>query len=181
MSSASISISDENLDLVDIFNWNNSIDQFSTRQDPTFNRSNVPPTIISIYEPKFLEIYSAYKRYSSCNNPNVDLSDLSAQHLMSICLNNLIPFSNWARDISTSAFIRSVLFENPDMRPEVRNGLAMIVVYTFSAAKAHASGMSRSNSNGRGTAEQLNLTDAPMNTFFSDRKVPTRSSRTCSR
>ncbi len=154
----------DSLDLIDVFNWNNNaIDQFSMRPDPNFGRSNVPPTIISIYEPKFLEIYMSYKRYLSCNESNVNFNnrkELSTQHLMSICLNNLIPFSNWARNVSNSAFIRSALFANPDMRPEVRNGLAMVLVYTFSAAKADASLALNHTMHNRGRVQQLQLSDA---------------------
>jgi hypothetical protein len=56
---------------------------------------------------------------------------------MTLCLNNLLAFSNWARDSNNATFIRVTLFENPDMRPEVRNGLAMILVYVCSAAKSN--------------------------------------------
>ncbi len=95
-----------------------------------------PPTITSIYEPKFLEIFNSYTKFAAAYEPNIDLTNPASQHLMTLCLNNLLPFSNWARTTNTSSYIRATLFENPDMRPEVRNGLALILVYTFSAAKA---------------------------------------------
>lgn len=99
-------------------------------------RMNNPPTITSIYEPKFLEIFNAYRQFAQSYEPNIDLVNLSTQHLMTLCLNNLLPFSNWARDSATSSYIRNTLYDHADMRPEVRNGLALIIVYTFSAAKA---------------------------------------------
>lgn len=99
-------------------------------------RMNNPPTITSIYEPKFLEIFIAYRQFAQSYEPNIDLVNLSSQHLMTLCLNNLLPFSNWARDSATATYIRNTLYDHADMRPEVRNGLALIIVYTFSAAKA---------------------------------------------
>ncbi len=86
-----------------------------------------PPTISNIYEPKFLEIFNTYAKFASSYEPNLDLSNPASQHLMTLCLNNLLPFSNWARETTTSSYIRATLFENPDMRPEVRNGLALIL------------------------------------------------------
>lgn len=94
------------------------------------------PTIATIYEPKFFEIYQAYQQFVlQTESENIN-QNLHQQHLMTLCLNNLLGFSNWARDSSTAHWIRATLFENPDMRPEVRNGLAMIIVYVFAAAKA---------------------------------------------
>lgn len=101
----------------------------------TVRKSN-PPTITTIYEPKFLDIFNSYRQFAANYEPNIDLSSPSQQHLMTLCLNNLLPFCNWARETNTSSFIRASLFDNTDMRPEVRNGLALIIVYTFSAAKA---------------------------------------------
>jgi hypothetical protein len=99
-------------------------------------KKNVIPTITTIYEPKFFEIYQAYLTHQHQFEPDVNNLHPGQQHLVTLCLNNLLCFSNWARDSTTGNWIRATLFENPDMRPEVRNGLAMILVYTFSAAKA---------------------------------------------
>ncbi len=99
-------------------------------------KKNVIPTITTIYEPKFFEIYQAYIQHQQQFDPDVNNSNPGLQHLVTLCLNNLLCFCNWARDSTTGTWIRATLFENPDMRPEVRNGLAMILVYTFSAAKA---------------------------------------------
>jgi hypothetical protein len=97
----------------------------------------VIPTITTIYEPKFFEIFQAYNQHCLQYEPNIKNHHIANAHLMTLCLNNLLPFSNWARESDNALFIRVSLFENPDMRPEVRNGLAMIVVYVFSAAKAN--------------------------------------------
>lgn len=101
-----------------------------------FNKKNNAPTIATIYEPKFYEIYQAYFQYILHNEADLVLQSLHQQHLMTMCLHYLISFCNWSRDCVNGNWIRATLFENSDMRPEVRNGLAMILVYVFSAAKA---------------------------------------------
>lgn len=103
------------------------------------NSNTLVPTIASVYEPKFIDIYNTYKSFVLKQQINLDLNfnDISKHHLMTLCLNNLLTFSNWARDSANSEYIRTALFENQDLRPEVRNGLAMILVYTFSAALSH--------------------------------------------
>ena len=46
-------------------------------------------------------------------------------------------FSCWVRESnSRMTWIFKILEENPDLRPEVRNGLCIIFVYAISAAKA---------------------------------------------
>lgn len=97
----------------------------------------VIPTITTIYEPKFFEIFQAYQQHVQQFEPTIKNYGIQNTHLMTLCLNNLLPFSNWAREGSNALFIRASLFENPDMRPEVRNGLAMILVYVFAAARAN--------------------------------------------
>lgn len=100
-------------------------------------RKNVIPTITTIYEPKFYEIYRSYQTYLDVHHPEINNSNSTQQHLMTLCLNNLLAFSQWSREPASNAqWIRTSLFENPDMRPEVRNGLALILVYTFSSAKS---------------------------------------------
>ena len=92
-------------------------------------------SITQLFEPKFLEIYDAYKdhMYSVKGSSEIDLS----QHLMSLCLDHLVPFSCWAREsTSRCSWIQKKLDDNIDLRPEVRNGLCMVFVYSFSAAKA---------------------------------------------
>ncbi|RYG95801.1 hypothetical protein EON65_55395 [archaeon] len=90
-------------------------------------RKNVIPTIATIYEPKFFEIFQAYQSYVSIHHSAINNAMASQQHLMTLCLNNLLVFSQWAREGDNAQYVRSTLFENPDMRPEVRNGLALIL------------------------------------------------------
>lgn len=87
---------------------------------------------IKIYEPLFYEVY---KRYSRSIHPyQIDLK----LHLFSLCINHLVSFSIWLRsDSETSNQIHTLLNNNPDLRPEVRNGLSMILIYTFSTAQAY--------------------------------------------
>jgi hypothetical protein len=99
-------------------------------------KKNVIPTIATIYEPKFFEIYQQYYQFILHNEPELIVQNPAQQHLMTLCMNYLLSFSNWARDAVNGNWIRATLFENPDMRPEVRNGLAMIIVYVFASAKA---------------------------------------------
>jgi hypothetical protein len=132
----------------------NESGQGSPDFDPSNPNMNVPskkpviPTITTIYEPKFFEIFQAYQQYVNQHEPHIKNYNIQNCHLMTLCLNNLLAFSNWARESNNALFVRVTLFENPDMRPEVRNGLAMIIVYVFSAAKANEMRISNpSNSN----------------------------------
>ena len=136
------------------------------------------PSISTIYEPKFLEIYLSYQQHlhehfheiqevilawdqkslevlqshtKSCLSgslsgavgqdgssrfwPKTYEIDRSLS-LFPLCLSHLITFSNWVRDSAINAWVKTTLFDNPDLRPEVRNGLAMIMVYTFAAGKS---------------------------------------------
>ncbi len=62
--------------------------------------------------------------------------DLS-KHLLSVCVENLIDFSCWSRESAAHCqWVHETLDENADLRPEVRNGLAMILIYCFSSAQA---------------------------------------------
>jgi hypothetical protein len=87
-------------------------------------------SILEYYEPKFLEIFTTYVKSTG---KTVDINS----HFLSMCLEHVIPFNVWARESNSRlAWIRSVLDDNPDLRPEVRNGLSMIYIYAFSAGKA---------------------------------------------
>ena len=89
-------------------------------------------SILALFEPKFREIFSSY---CSAMGSIIVLST----HLMALCLEHLITFSCWCRESNNRCvWIRNVLEENADLRPEVRNGMAMILIYCFSAAKAHS-------------------------------------------
>jgi hypothetical protein len=100
----------------------------TTAQD---TRSN-DLSITKIYQPKFLTVF---EQYVDAMNQPVDVS----KHLMSVCLENLIPFCCWARETSARGnLIRTTLDDNADLRPEVRNGLAMILIYALSSAQARS-------------------------------------------
>lgn len=87
-------------------------------------------SITKLFEPKFMEVFNKYCEHIQ---QTIDTS----QHLMSLCLENLIPFCCWARENNNrNAWIRLVLDDNVDLRPEVRNGLSMILIYALSTAKA---------------------------------------------
>lgn len=90
-------------------------------------------SVTKFFQPKFVEIYDAFLSYAATKQVTVDIS----KHTMIICLEYLISFSCWARQSNArSAWIRATLEENSDLRPEVRNGLSMILIYSISAAKA---------------------------------------------
>lgn len=82
------------------------------------------------YEPKFLQIFSVFRNAHAINSS-------MNRHIFSLCLDYLIPFGCWARESdSTILWIKLILEDNYDTRPEVRNGLSMIIMYSFAAAKA---------------------------------------------
>jgi hypothetical protein len=87
-------------------------------------------SITKIYEPKFMQVFHSY---CESMKQQIDIS----KHLMSVCLENLIPFSCWARESNNRCqLIKDALDDNPDLRPEVRNGLSMILIYCLSSAQA---------------------------------------------
>ncbi len=88
------------------------------------------PSVIKCFEPKFTQLFA---KYSECVKQTVHTSS----HLMSVCLENLIPFCCWARENNARVlWIKEVLEDNLDLRPEVRNGLSMILIYTLATAKS---------------------------------------------
>lgn len=89
-------------------------------------------SVSKFYEPKFYEVFGAYEAFVSCFQ---DLDTTSS--MMVMCLENIILFSCWARESpARMSWIRSTLNENNDLRPEVRNGLAMTLIYVLASAKA---------------------------------------------
>jgi len=91
-------------------------------------------SITKYYEPKFLQIFN---KYCESTQQNISPAEIGKQHLMVLCLNHLIPFCSWARENSNRYnWIKLTLDDNVDLRPEVRNGLSMILIYSFSAAQA---------------------------------------------
>jgi hypothetical protein len=96
------------------------------------NAENKEFSITKVFEPKFMQLY---EKYCESIKQAVDVSN----HLMTICLDNLVTFSCWARENqSRGLWIKQILDDNIDLRPEVRNGLAMILIYVFSSAQAQA-------------------------------------------
>jgi hypothetical protein len=108
---------------------------FQSQQSHQFvqavNYQNCGPPVLQVFEPKFMEVYNAYRQ--STELIEIDLS----QHLMSLCLDHLVSFCCWARESTARClWIQKTLYDLSDLRPEVRNGLCMIFVYALSAAKA---------------------------------------------
>lgn len=81
------------------------------------------------YGPKFCQLFREYCQH--LGKPiNFD------RHLMSLCTEHLVPFCKWAReDEAKSISIRSTLNECDYLRPEVRNGIVMVLIYTFASIK----------------------------------------------
>jgi hypothetical protein len=82
------------------------------------------------FGPRFCQLFI---EYSSTLERPIDCD----RHLMSLCTEHLVPFCRWARDneLKTAA-IRSTLLEYDYLRPEVRNGIVMVLIYTFASIKA---------------------------------------------
>lgn len=82
------------------------------------------------YGPRFCSIFETY-----CQKHRIPID--IRRHLMSLCLEHLVPFIKWARESETQVqWIHSMLLENDYLRPEVRNGVVMVLIYTFAAMKA---------------------------------------------
>ena len=82
------------------------------------------------YGPRFCQLFM---EYTVATNKTVDID----RHLMSLCTEHLVPFCKWAREneaITNS--IRATLLEHESLRPEMRNGIAMVIIYTFASIKA---------------------------------------------
>lgn len=85
------------------------------------------------FKTRFLHIYNAYVEQACPEGVG------SGSHLLVTCLEQMICFCTWARSTNqTQTWIFSTLLHSADLRPELRNGLAMILMYTFAAAKADA-------------------------------------------
>jgi hypothetical protein len=83
-----------------------------------------------IYGPRFCLLFDSYcAKYSL----KIDTS----KHLMSLCSENLVQFVNWVRESDQQmTWVSNTLYDYDYLRPEVRNGIVMIVIYTFAAIKA---------------------------------------------
>lgn len=82
------------------------------------------------YGPRFCTLYEAYRQKF---NLQIDIK----RHLMSLCTEHVVNFVKWARESDGQiSWISSILLENDYLRPEVRNGVVMILIYTFASIKA---------------------------------------------
>lgn len=82
------------------------------------------------YGPRFCLLFETY-----CQKHRITID--IRRHLMSLCLEHLVPFIKWARESEAQVqWIQSTLLENDYLRPEVRNGVVMVLIYTFAAIKA---------------------------------------------
>lgn len=83
-----------------------------------------------VYGPRFCAIFDAY-----CKSLNLQID--TSRHLMSLCLDNLIPFIKWARESDSQvSWISNKLLDNDYLRCEVRNGVVMVLIYVFASIKA---------------------------------------------
>lgn len=104
-------------------------------KNPAFNANQSANSRVSdalIYGPLFCKIYKAFvDDYKP--DPPIDPS----RHLMALYLDYLIPFCCWSRkNDDMISWIRETLLENDYLRAEVRNGLVIVLMYTFAAMKA---------------------------------------------
>eukprot|EP01031_Cornospumella_fuschlensis_P053250 gene53250-65043_t len=82
------------------------------------------------YGPCFCKLFEAYRAHLG--------SDIDkTKHLMALCTEHLIDFIKWARaSDKQSDWISDTLLQNDYLRPEVRNGIVMVLIYTFASIKA---------------------------------------------
>ncbi len=95
--------------------------------------------ILQFYEPRFFTVYEQYQQYLADNSlaATYSITTNIRDHLLSLCLDHMIAFCCWARENpTTTTWIKTTLDDNNDLRPEVRNGLSMILMYCFAAAQA---------------------------------------------
>jgi hypothetical protein len=83
-----------------------------------------------VYGPRFCDIYDAF---NATRLAPIDPS----RHLMSLCTQYLVEFCLWAREsIERTNYIRERLMDHEYLRSEVRNGIVMVIIYTFASTKA---------------------------------------------
>lgn len=82
------------------------------------------------YGPKFCQLFWEFSQtLPSPINPE--------RHLMALCTEYLVLFCKWARESEEkTTAIRATLLEYYYLRPEVRNGLVMVIIYTFASSKS---------------------------------------------
>lgn len=83
-----------------------------------------------VFGPRFGLLFDSY-----CAKFNI-VVDIN-EHLMVLCLQHLVKFCNWVRESDDQiTWVSNTLFDYDYLRPEVRNGIVMIIVYAFAAFKA---------------------------------------------
>lgn len=80
------------------------------------------------YGPRFIQIFDAFQQ-------TIDHTIDLRRHLFCLCIEYMIPFITWARGPAQS-FIKGTLLENDYTRCEVRNGIVIVIIYTFAATQA---------------------------------------------
>lgn len=82
------------------------------------------------YGPRFCQIYEKF-------NKDLHLNIDPSRHLMALCTDYLASFIKWARENNQQIeWISKMLLDNDYLRPEVRNGVVMVLIYTFASIKA---------------------------------------------
>jgi hypothetical protein len=82
------------------------------------------------FGPRFCQLFDTYQQTQT--SP----IDTSA-HLMSLCTDHLVSFCRWARESEEqTVFIKNTLLDHDSLRAEVRNGIVMVLIYTFASMKA---------------------------------------------
>jgi hypothetical protein len=131
----------------------------------TYEKKKISDAIT--YGPRFVTIFQSFCKHYGLN---IDLK----KHLLVLCLENLIEFIKWARENDSQIkWINEMLYENDYLRPEVRNGIVMVLIYTFAATKAtippssSSGGSSSDNASDMFTALQDNETGLGIANKFS--------------
>ena len=86
-----------------------------------------------VFGPQFIDLFEQFRQSPHFNG--FQLPD-KRRHLLALSLDFLIPFARWARQSTefTDSIYRK-LYCHESLRPEVRNGLLMCLVYTFAAQR----------------------------------------------
>lgn len=88
--------------------------------------------IPTVFQPRFMDLFKLYSSHLRRENMPCTIHE----HLFSTCLEHIVPFCTWTRESHEQLKWVSGLLNSPDLRPELRNGIAMILMYTFASAKA---------------------------------------------
>ncbi len=82
------------------------------------------------FGPRFCTLFDLYSR-------KLEIKIDTSRHLMSLCMDHVIRFIGWVRaNEQQLTWVGSTLLDFDYLRPEVRNGIVMILIYTFASIKA---------------------------------------------